>query len=789
MNLRGAILLFLLLFGLTPLVMAVAINLPLVLDRVGLFYQKAYLQNLRADFRDLDQHLASRHEMIRLLAKLPEPGLILGEQGDEAQIDQARARYTGWINQILAEQQDIVQLLFLDDEAQERFWLERDAKTQEWRPTAQLPDRPPEELLGAGLRLPPGEVLVSRIRIDPDAGNRDPRQFMRLSLVSAIARAPQAPPDGLVVMNIDVGGMAQFYRDTFWVTDRGRYLRPGQPWRDEALAFADFPGLEQLFAQQMPGLWRGERGAQIFWVPMFVTEDSRPLWVGRAVDPSPLDSFRNALVLRVAGVILVLILAVMITAGWFARRLERMGRELTAGVDRVVRSGEEVRFSWQGPQEVQAFGAKLTALAHNHAESLRDARAHTAELERSNRYKSEFLANVSHELRTPLNSILLLSKMLAEDKAALPPHQQRQARIIHAAGRDLRALIDDILDLSRIEAGKLNLNLGWLEPRDMAAEVLELMGPQFVDKGLDLRLEVAADAPARIHSDRDKLRQILKNFLANAVKFTESGGATVTIGREANGNLSLSVTDTGIGIPADKHALIFDAFQQADGSTRRRYGGTGLGLTISRELARRLGGGIRVESREGQGARFTLWLPVEADAHTEVTDNLAVAEAAAEPGPGPRTCPGPTPVMAPAETGAGLDYQGRWVLLVERDAASLVTETRLLASFGLRIEMAADLEEAQETLGEEPGCALILLAEMVSPANTCDTIKAIRAWAPAARLPLVVIGRTGAPEAYDRYLAAGADDLIAKPMTTARLGAVLTATLGPVVPRNPQDTV
>ena len=785
MNLRGAILLFLLLFGLTPLVMAVAINLPLVLDRVGLFYQKAYLQNLRADFRDLDQHLASRHEMIRLLAKLPEPGLILGEQGDEAQIDQARARYTGWINQILAEQQDIVQLLFLDDEAQERFWLERDAKTQEWRPTAQLPDRPPEELLGAGLRLPPGEVLVSRIRIDPDAGNRDPRQFMRLSLVSAIARAPQAPPDGLVVMNIDVGGMAQFYRDTFWVTDRGRYLRPGQPWRDEALAFADFPGLEQLFAQQLPGLWRGERGAQIFWVPMFVTEDSRPLWVGRAVDPSPLDSFRNALVLRVAGVILVLILAVMITAGWFARRLERMGRELTAGVDRVVRSGEEVRFSWQGPLEVQAFGAKLTALAHNHAEYLRGARAHTEELERSNRYKSEFLANVSHELRTPLNSILLLSKMLAEDKAALPPHQQRQARIIHAAGRDLRALIDDILDLSRIEAGKLNLNLGWLEPRDMAAEVLELMGPQFVDKGLDLRLEVAADAPARIHSDRDKLRQILKNFLANAVKFTETGGATVTIGREANGNLSLSVTDTGIGIPADKHALIFEAFQQADGSTRRRYGGTGLGLTISRELARRLGGGIRVESREGQGARFTLWLPVEADAHTEVTDNLAVAEAAAEPGP----CPGPTPVMAPAETGAGLDYQGRWVLLVERDAASLVTETRLLASFGLRIEMAADLEEAQETLGEEPGCALILLAEMVSPANTCDTIKAIRAWAPAARLPLVVIGRTGAPEAYDRYLAAGADDLIAKPMTTARLGAVLTATLGPVVPRNPQDTV
>ena len=472
----------------------------------------------------------------------------------------------------------------------------------------------------------------------------------------------------------------------------------------------------------------------------------------------------------------------MITAGWIARRLERMGRELTAGVDRVVRSGEEVRFGWQGPQEVQAFGAKLTALAHNHAEYLRDARAHTAELERSNRYKSEFLANVSHELRTPLNSILLLSKMLAEDKAGLPPHQQRQARIIHAAGRDLRALIDDILDLSRIEAGKLSLNLAWLEPRDMVAEVLELMGPQFADKGLYLRLEVAADAPARIHSDRDKLRQIIKNFLANAVKFTEAGGATVTIGREANGHLSLSVTDSGIGIPAEKHALIFEAFQQADGSTRRRYGGTGLGLSISRELARYLGGGIRVASQEGHGACFTLWLPVDADASGE-----AAVESVPTPDLAP--IPTPTPLIPSVEPAAGPDYQGRWVLLVERDAASLVAETRLLAAFGLRIGMAADFEEAQETLGEESGCALILLAEMVSPENTCDTIKALRAWAPAARLPLVVIGRSGSREAQDRYLAAGADDLIAKPMTPARLAAVLTVTLGPAIPQNPQETV
>ncbi|MFZ1537090.1 MAG: ATP-binding protein [Chromatiaceae bacterium] len=770
MKLRGAILLFLLVFGLTPLVMAVAINLPLVIDRVSLFYQKAYLQNLRADFRDLDQHLASRHEMIRLLAKLPEPGLILGEQGKEEEIDLARARYTSWINQILGEQRDIVQILFLDAKGQERFWLERDAKTQEWRPTVSLPDHPSDELAAASLHIPPGEVMVSRIRIEPDAGGTDPRQLMRLSLLSTIAKDPQSQPEGLVVMTIDVGGLAQFYRDTFWVTDKGRYLRPGQPWRDEALAFVDFPGLEEIFTQHMPGLWRGARDRQVFWVPMFVTEDARPLWVGRPVDPSPLDSFRNALVLRVGGIILVLILAVMIMAGWIARRLELMGRELTMGVDRVVRSGEGVQFAWRGPQEVRAFGDQLTALAKTHVEYLQGSRAHTLELERSNRYKSEFLANVSHELRTPLNSILLLSKMLADDKAGLSPPQQRQARVIHAAGRDLLALIDNILDISRIEAGKTILNLEWIDSRVLAEEVLELVSPQFTDKGLYLRLDVKDTAPVRIHSDPAKVRQILKNFLANAVKFTERGGATVTLEREIQGDLVLTVADTGIGIPADKHALIFEAFQQADGSTRRRFGGTGLGLTISRELAQRLGGSIRVESQEGHGARFILRLPVEAD-----TGSLE------EPPPGGEPdMPQGLPAMSlePAVVAKGGDYTGRWVLLVESDAASLVAETRMLESFGLRILMAADTEEALETLREEANCALILLAEMVSLANTCDTIKAIRLDPAAGTLPLIIIGRFGEAKARDAYLGAGALDFVAKPVTRSRLEAVLAATLG-----------
>jgi len=768
-----------LVFGLTPLLLAVAINLPLVLDRTALFYQKAYLQNLRADFRDLDQHLASRHEMIRLLAKLPEPGLILGEQGDEDQIDLARARYTGWVNQILGDQRDIVQILFLDADARERFWLERDAQTLEWFPTTELPEHPGEEFLETGLRMQPGGVMVSRIRIEPVAGAEDPRQLMMLSLVSAIGNRPQDPVIGLVVMSIDVGGIAQFYRDTLWVNNNGSYLRPGQPLSDAPEAFADFPGLDRIFAEGKLALWSSEQGEQLLWVPMFVTETAEPLWVGRRVDPSPIDSFRNALMLRVGSIVLLLILVVMVMARWIATRAERFGQILTHGVRRVVHDGEDMRFQWQGPQEVRELGEQLTALSKIHVEHLRSTREHTLELERSNRYKSEFLANVSHELRTPLNSILLLSKMLADNHSGLSDDQLRQAQVIHEAGRDLRTMIDNILDISRIEAGQVSIDLEWIALRPMAEELLELVAPQFAQKGLDLRLETQPEAPERIYSDREKLRQILKNFLSNAAKFTDKGGVKIVIGRNEDMDrpVTLSVEDSGIGIPVDKQEIIFEAFQQADGSTRRRYGGTGLGLSISSELAQLLGGVIRVDSREGRGSRFTLSLPLELDASRLNAARIVQQHAQRS------IVETPTPSATQTQR-----FTGCWVLLVEREVSSLVAETRMLESFGLRVQTAADADEAQETLQDEPGCSLILLAELMSTANTCDTIKTIRNDAQFGGLPLVVIGNAEETATSARYIDAGANGFVPKPVVRSRLESVLIDTLETVAEQDKQQT-
>ncbi|MBK1653667.1 hybrid sensor histidine kinase/response regulator [Allochromatium vinosum] len=787
-KLRAYILLFLLIFGLMPLILAALINLPLVLDRTALFYQRAYLQNLRADFRDLDQHLASRHEMIRFLAKLPEPGLILGARGESDQIDLARARYTTWINQILADQHDVIQILFVDTEGQERFWLVRDAHTQEWRPTAQPPQIPNRQFLDAGLQSQAGAVMVSRIRVDARTGGDDPRQLMTLNLVSPIGSEQGEPKPGVVVLTIDVGGLAQFYRNTLWVNHDGSYLRPGQPASGQPEAFETFPGLAAIFAEGKLALWKGGQGRQMLWVPMFLTEDGFPLWVGRVVDPSPLDAFRNELIVRVLTIIAVLVLAVMGLARWIAARVEHFGHELLGGIQRILRDGQPLRFRWTGPRELRELGERLTELAATHAEHLYAARAHTRELERSNRYKSQFLANVSHELRTPLNSILLLSKMLGAEGNGLSPTQRRQAQVIHEAGRDLRALIDNILDISRIESGRLGLNPEPVDLRPMLEDLIELFSPQLADKPVELSLRLEPDAPEHIRTDRDKLRQILKNFLANAIKFTECGEVRIEVGgcAESERPLILSVIDTGIGIPPDKQEIIFEAFQQADGSTRRRYGGTGLGLAISRELAILLGGVIEVESTPGVGSRFSLLLPLSLegvapearresapmiaasaslDAADEDTASLEVAsESASEPG-------------AP------------WVLIIERDVRTLIRLTSELSRRALRVQTAADLDEALETLREEgEGCALVLLAAQLSTETTCDTIQALLA---ETLGPPPAVAVMGAPDSGPRLTDCLDGETVArlpKPIESEALTALLARVMGPSAGEAPGRT-
>ena len=241
------------------------------------------------------------------------------------------------------------------------------------------------------------------------------------------------------------------------------------------------------------------------------------------------------------------------------------------------------------------------------------------QLSLTSRYKSQFLANMSHELRTPLNSLLILSKLLNENPERNLTDKQREfAKTIHAAGSDLLALINDILDLSKIESGTVSLEVTEVAFDELFEHLERTFRQVAEERKLSFRIERDPKLPGRVRTDSKRLQQVLRNLLSNAFKFTEKGGVTFTLGSAESSPLragaewlAFSVSDTGIGIAEDKQRIIFEAFQQADGTTSRKYGGTGLGLAISREIARLLGGEIVVSSQPGQGSAFTLFLPLE----------------------------------------------------------------------------------------------------------------------------------------------------------------------------------
>ncbi len=232
------------------------------------------------------------------------------------------------------------------------------------------------------------------------------------------------------------------------------------------------------------------------------------------------------------------------------------------------------------------------------------------ELDRANRYKSEFLANMSHELRTPLNSSLILSHMLAENKpGTLTQDQVRYARTIHASNNDLLTLINDILDLSKIEAGQVEMQAEKVMLTSLIGSLRQTFEPIAAQKSIPFKVVVSDDAPTELTTDEQRLQQVIKNLLSNAFKFTEKGEVSLLISAAPNAHIAFAVRDTGIGIPEQQQSAIFKAFRQADGSTSRTYGGTGLGLSISRELTQLLGGQIQVKSNPGIGSTFTLEIP------------------------------------------------------------------------------------------------------------------------------------------------------------------------------------
>ncbi|MEH1786208.1 MAG: response regulator [Nostoc sp.] len=306
------------------------------------------------------------------------------------------------------------------------------------------------------------------------------------------------------------------------------------------------------------------------------------------------------------------------------QRLEEQAHELEESQFLVKQSNEELQ---QLNEELEEKAELLEAQNQEVARKNQEVEGGRQSLEEkaeqlalSSKYKSEFLANMSHELRTPLNSLLILARLLADNSLNnLTEKQVEYSRTIYSAGNDLLELINDILDLAKIESGTMSLDIEQIALADLETSLEQTFRQVAHNKELSFTIELDEKLPSTIYNDSKRLQQVLKNLLANAFKFTEQGSVKLQIAQVDNSMIAFAVSDTGIGIPAEKQKIIFEAFQQADGTTSRKYGGTGLGLSISRELAQLLGGRIEIVSEPGQGSTFTLFLPRRQEKNSQNT--------------------------------------------------------------------------------------------------------------------------------------------------------------------------
>ncbi|NGN67685.1 HAMP domain-containing protein [Streptomyces sp. A7024] len=391
-----------------------------------------------------------------------------------------------------------------------------------------------------------------------------------------------------------------------------------------------------------------------------------------------------------------------------------------------------------------------------------------AQLAAASQYKSEFLANMSHELRTPLNSLLILARLLADNADGHLSEQEVQfAETINRSGTDLLTLISDILDLSKIEAGRMDVRPRALPLVKVLDFVHDAFRPLTLDRGLAFDVSVAEDVPKQLVTDPRRLQQVLRNLLSNAVKFTPSGRIVLRVQAAPDGQggaelLDFMVSDTGIGIAADKLPGIFEAFQQADGTTSRKYGGTGLGLSISREIAGLLGGSITAISEPGRGSTFTLRIP-------------ARCPGATEPEAQPDLSPAPDPEWQTATPDPGLrarataDLSGHQVLIVDDDIRNVFALTHVLGRVGMTVVYAENGREGIEMLERSPGVSLILMDIMMPELDGYETIRRIRAMPRHAGLPIVALTAKAMPGDREDALAVGASDYVPKPVDVDRL--------------------
>jgi signal transduction histidine kinase/ActR/RegA family two-component response regulator/HAMP domain-containing protein len=475
-------------------------------------------------------------------------------------------------------------------------------------------------------------------------------------------------------------------------------------------------------------------------------------------------------------------------------RLEQQALNLQKSESLLKSKQEELR---SANEQLQEKARQLSDQMHQvefknrEIEQARAALEEKAEqLSLSSRYKSEFLANMSHELRTPLNSLLILARLLADNVGGnLTAKQVEFARTIHSSGAELLALINDILDLAKIESGTVTLNIASERFDEINDYVERTFRQMAADKDLEFVISVDPALPSGMETDAKRLQQIITNLLSNAFKFTTKGSVSLKTERAHSGwslghpvldradtVVAFRVVDTGIGIPANKQRLIFEAFQQADGTTSREYGGTGLGLSISRELARLLGGEIRVTSAPGEGSTFVLYLPLsyqpavaEPQFEADAVEDLAALSPA----------PQPVSTLEAEEVApqAANELADKKVLVVDDDIRNVFALTSALEQHGMQVLHAESGKEGIEVLKRTQGIDLVLMDVMMPGLDGFDTMRIVRQLDGYRSLPIIAVTAKAMVGDREKCIEAGATDYIAKPVNVDVLLATLWRTV------------
>lgn len=497
-----------------------------------------------------------------------------------------------------------------------------------------------------------------------------------------------------------------------------------------------------------------------------------------------------------------------------------MTEELQVQSEELQTQSEELQTQ---SEELQMQTDALTVINKQLEERTKDAETKSKELEKAKKeleeiaeqlrlnsnYKSEFLANMSHELRTPLNSILILSEMLVENSDNnLSDEETEFAKVIHSSGEDLLSLINDILDLSKVEAGKIDVLFGEVNISELPTQLEQLFLPVANQKDIEFHITKEKTVPEVFFTDAKKFQQILKNLLSNAFKFTEKGSVSLNIDKLQNHQvtpcmqkisedwLEISVTDTGIGIPPEKHQLIFETFQQADGATVRKYGGSGLGLSICREFSRLLGAKITLDSEEGKGSTFTLTIPSLPDGIDEEENiNLSYAEMSAasvtdiddieeleelEAMEASRFEEQPVEDKVEKEEPPAVSpqnelevFQNKKVLIVDDDNRNIYALKRVLENRGMATLVAKDGLECLDVMQKEHDIDVVLMDIMMPNMDGYETMSIIRNEMKLTDLPIIALTAKAMKNDRDKSLEAGASDYISKPLNLEQLFSVL----------------